>query len=139
MHNCARNCSGNGVCTDGFFECDPGYYGIDCSNATCPGSACKYDDDRGQYCTHCCYDSVGDGRNVPCRLADEELMLFTGRSEGICDGFGTCQCAPPYISEDCSIRDCKQNCSFNRYCIVEFPQLRYMCKDGYTGKLLKNG
>eukprot|EP00970_Alexandrium_tamarense_P006038 scaffold1012_cov189-Alexandrium_tamarense.AAC.23 len=38
VHTCAHNCSGNGVCNDGFCKCDPGFYGIDCSNFTCPGS-----------------------------------------------------------------------------------------------------
>lgn len=27
-----------------------------------------------------------------------------GESHGICDGFGTCQCAPPFIGDDCSIK-----------------------------------
>ena len=132
-HDCARNCSGNGVCTNGYCKCDPGYYGIDCSNITCPGSVCEYDGDRSQHCTHCCYDNA-DGRKVPCRLEDEELMIFTGTTEGVCDGFGACQCAPPYIGEDCSILDCKHNCSFNGYCMVEFPQSRCQCKEGYTGE-----
>jgi len=132
MHNCAHNCSNHGVCANGFCECDPGYYGVDCSNVTCPGSVCGYDENHDQHCTHCCYDEI-DGRKVPCRLGDEELMLFTGKTEGICDGFGSCQCAPPYIGEDCSILDCKHNCSFNGYCIVEFPQSRCMCKAGYQG------
>lgn len=133
MHNCAHNCSNHGICTNGFCECDPGYYGMDCSNITCPGSVCEYDSNRNQHCTHCCYDTI-DERKVPCNLVDDELMIFSGTSEGICDGFGTCQCAEPYIGEDCSILDCKHNCSFNGYCIVEFPQSRCMCKDGYTGE-----
>lgn len=133
VHSCARNCSNNGVCTNGFCKCDPGFYGIDCSNFTCPGSVCQYDNDNAQHCTHCCFDKI-DGRKVPCRVEDDDLMLFTGKSEGICDGFGTCQCAPPYIGEDCSILDCKHNCSFNGYCSVEFPVSRCMCKDGYTGE-----
>ncbi|KAL9184595.1 hypothetical protein ACHAXT_012565 [Thalassiosira profunda] len=134
MHNCARNCSGHGVCTNGFCECDPGFYGVDCSNVTCPGSVCAYDANNNQHCAHCCYDTIEGDLKVPCRLDDDELMLFTGQSEGICDGFGTCQCAPPYIGEDCSIVDCKHNCSFNGYCSVQFPQSRCMCKDGYTGE-----
>lgn len=133
VHNCAGNCSNNGVCRNGFCRCDPGFYGVDCSNFTCPGSVCEYDNDNAQHCTHCCFDRVSD-RKIPCRLEDIDLMLFTGKSEGTCDGFGTCQCAPPYIGEDCSILDCKHNCSFNGYCSVEFPTSRCMCKDGYTGK-----
>ncbi|KAL7465153.1 hypothetical protein ACHAXS_005490 [Conticribra weissflogii] len=134
LHNCAHNCSNNGVCNNGFCKCDPGFWGMDCSNYTCPGSVCHYDDNHVQHCTHCCFDQVGD-RKIPCRLDDgDEEIFFTGRSEGVCDGFGTCQCAPPYIGEDCSILDCKHNCSFNGYCSVEFPQSRCMCKDGYTGE-----
>jgi hypothetical protein len=135
VHNCARDCSNNGVCANGFCKCDPGFYGVDCSNFTCPGSVCEYDNDNAQHCSHCCFDTI-DGRKVPCRLEDAEMMIFTGRTEGICDGFGTCQCAPPFIGEDCSILDCKHNCSFNGYCSVEFPASRCMCKDGYTGKCL---
>lgn len=58
----------------------------------------------------------------------------TGHSNGICDGFGTCQCAPPFIGEDCSIKDCKYNCSFNGFCSVEFPVSRCICADGYFGE-----
>ena len=132
VHHCIKNCSNHGVCTNGYCQCDPGYYGIDCSNYSCPGSVCHYDNNHIQHCAHCCFDSIND-RKVPCRLTGDE-MTFTGISEGICDGFGTCQCAPPYIGEDCSILDCKHNCSFNGYCSVEFPASRCMCKDGYTGK-----
>ncbi|KAK1742930.1 kelch repeat-containing protein [Skeletonema marinoi] len=132
MHSCSSNCSKNGVCTNGFCKCDPGFYGIDCSNTTCPGSVCHYDDNNVQHCTHCCYDSA-EGIKVPCQFDDEE-NIFTGSSEGICDGFGTCQCAPPYIGEDCSILDCTHNCSFNGYCSIEFPQSRCKCKDGFTGE-----
>ena len=27
-----------------------------------------------------------------------------GESHGICDGFGSCQCAPPFIGSDCSTK-----------------------------------
>lgn len=133
-HTCAANCSGNGVCSHGYCKCDQGYYGLDCSNVTCPGSMCGYDHDKSQHCTHCCYDTSADGRKIPCTLEDDELMIFAGTSEGVCDGFGSCQCAPPYIGEDCSILDCKHNCSFNGYCMVEFPQAMCQCKDGHTGE-----
>lgn len=57
VNNCIHNCSNHGVCTNGFCKCDPGYYGIDCSNYTCPGSVCFYDEeDNQQHCTHCCHD-----------------------------------------------------------------------------------
>lgn len=134
IHTCSSNCSNNGVCTNGYCHCDPGFYGIDCSNTTCPGSVCRYDEDHIQHCSHCCYESK-DGVKVPCQWKED---IFTGSSEGICDGFGTCQCAPPYIGEDCSILDCKHNCSFNGYCSVEFPQSRCMCKDGFEGEFCQH-
>mmetsp|Transcript_18167 Transcript_18167/g.28247 ORF Transcript_18167/g.28247 Transcript_18167/m.28247 type:complete len:224 (-) Transcript_18167:176-847(-) len=55
------------------------------------------------------------------------------RSEGICDGFGTCQCAPPFIGDDCSMRDCKDKCNYNGYCSAEYPVSRCICNQGYFG------
>ena len=56
-----------------------------------------------------------------------------GEVNGICDGFGTCQCAPPFLGDDCSIKDCPKNCSFNGWCSVEYPVSRCMCTPGYFG------
>mmetsp|Transcript_31563 Transcript_31563/g.36300 ORF Transcript_31563/g.36300 Transcript_31563/m.36300 type:complete len:216 (+) Transcript_31563:21-668(+) len=146
IHSCPRNCSNQGTCTNGFCNCFPGYYGLDCSNITCPGSVCYYDADNAQHCEHCCYDGythsadeqeeyVPGIRKIPCRRkSDLREGLFTGNSNGICDGFGTCQCAPPFIGEDCSILDCQNDCSFNGYCSVEFPISRCICRPGYFGK-----
>ena len=33
-----------------------------------------------------------------------------GESHGICDGFGTCQCSPPFIGDDCAIKVCLSAC-----------------------------
>ena len=60
---------------------------------------------------------------LPC-----DVLTNTGESNGICDGFGTTQCAPPFISDDCSIKDCKNNCSFNGFCSVEYPVSRCLCQ-----------
>merc|ERR1719329_1870712 len=54
---------------------------------------------------------------------------------GICDGYGSTYCAPPFIGDDCSIKDCKSNCSFNGWCSVEFPVSRCMCDPGYFGEI----
>ena len=158
INNCIHNCSDNGVCTNGFCKCYPGYYGIDCSNYTCPGSVCFYDDDvtdgmpPTQHCTHCCHDGyyrndltvvdeyIADVRKYPCRRRTRServnsnfLSLFTGSSQGICDGFGSCQCIPGYLGEDCSMQDCLHNCSFHGYCSVEYPVSRCICHEGYFG------
>jgi len=138
IHDCPSNCSLHGECYYGFCFCDDGYYGVDCSNISCPGDYCYYDDENVQQCHHCCYagythtdeDQYVSGlEKIPCS-ADVE-----GTSNGICDGFGTCQCAPPFIGEDCAIKDCMSNCSFNGWCSVEFPVSRCMCNPGYYGDI----
>ena len=113
IHECVNNCSNHGVCEYGFCQCYDGYYGVDCSNISCPGDFCYYDvETRQQHCQHCCHhgynhtddetwiDGIG-ARKSPCNHVDY------GPSNGICDGYGTCQCAPPFLGEDCSIKDCK--------------------------------
>mmetsp|Transcript_24240 Transcript_24240/g.48206 ORF Transcript_24240/g.48206 Transcript_24240/m.48206 type:complete len:1055 (-) Transcript_24240:30-3194(-) len=137
INNCNNNCSDHGACEYGFCMCDPGYYGLDCSNQTCPGDFCYYDEITSeQICKHCCYAGyehtdddvfVPDVKKVFCSKEN------VGHSNGICDGFGTCQCAPPFIGEDCSIKDCPYNCSFNGYCDVQFPVSRCVCSPGYFG------
>jgi len=38
-----------------------------------------------------------------------------------------------YLGDDCSIRDCRDNCSFNGWCSIEFPVSRCMCDPTYFG------
>lgn len=76
-------------------------------------------------------------RKFPCRkkeTTEDGRLDFTGTSKGICDGFGTCQCSPPFLGEDCSMKDCKYNCSFNGICNVEYPVSRCLCRKGYFGE-----
>ena len=145
IDTCLNNCSSVGVCTNGFCKCDPGYFGIDCSNVTCPGTMCYYDEDNAQHCQHCCYDGfthsmehneyvTGVGK-VACK-AFEGGGGFTGNSNGVCDGFGSCQCAPPFTGDDCSIKDCDNDCNANGSCSLEFPVARCICKEGYKGQYL---
>ena len=140
VHNCINNCSNHGFCAYGFCTCEDGYYGYDCSNTSCPGDYCYYDEyTHEQVCQHCCsagynhtdedvYVDNADVRKLPCS-ADEP-----GRSQGICDGFGTCQCAPPFLGDDCSAKDCLHDCSFNGYCSVEYPVSRCVCNPTYFGE-----
>lgn len=146
LDSCLHNCSNHGICTNGFCRCDPGYYGLDCSNITCPGSVCYYDNYHSQHCSHCCYDGYNHTiqsstylsglRKFPCKhkVDSHHEIQFTGSSNGICDGFGQCQCIPPFVGEDCSVKDCKNDCSFNGYCSLEFPTSRCICKEPYFGK-----
>jgi len=137
INNCNNDCSQHGYCKYGFCVCDPGYYGLDCSNKTCPGSFCYYNELKEQICNHCCYEGY-EHTDADVYLPDVKKVVCskenTGNTNGLCDGFGTCQCAPPYIGEDCSIKDCKHNCTFNGYCSVEFPVSRCICAEGYFGE-----
>mmetsp|Transcript_2781 Transcript_2781/g.6512 ORF Transcript_2781/g.6512 Transcript_2781/m.6512 type:complete len:909 (+) Transcript_2781:58-2784(+) len=142
LHQCISNCSNHGTCHYGYCTCDSGYYGIDCSNTSCPGDFCYYDETTNeQICKHCChapythYDGEGYLFNVGKLSCSLERP---GHSEGICDGYGSCLCAPPFVGLDCSMRDCPNNCSDNGWCSYEYPVSRCMCNAGYTGSDCSN-
>ena len=89
-----------------------------------------------QLCQHCCSATyihtdadvfVENQRKVPCDANSK------GLSHGICDGFGNCQCAPPFLTEDCSVKDCPANCSGRGVCSVEYPVSRCMCDPPAAG------
>jgi hypothetical protein len=138
LYHCINNCSMQGDCYFGFCVCWQGYYGEDCSNISCPGTFCHNDPVTfDNICVHACsagyehWDNetyVPDISKMPCTLKNP------GRSNGICDGFGKTQCAPPFIGDDCSTRDCRNNCSFNGWCSVEYPVSRCMCNPGFIGE-----
>jgi len=135
--NCPSNCTGRGDCVFGHCYCYDGYYGADCSNVSCPGDFCFMDHlKHEQVCRHCCAarwnHSDGDTyarreRKVACDAT------HAGESHGICDGFGSCQCRPPFLTDDCSARDCPDGCNGRGFCSVEFPVSRCMCDPGWTG------
>ncbi len=139
LNHCVNNCSLHGDCYFGFCQCYSGYYGVDCSNVSCPGTFCYYDEiSHEQICTHACQAGythtdadvyVQDIAKLPCSLKNP------GESNGICDGFGATQCAPPFVGDDCGTKDCKSNCSFNGWCSIEYPVSRCMCIPGYFGEI----
>lgn len=138
LFHCVNNCSSHGDCDFGFCKCHVGYYGVDCSNTSCPGTFCYYDEiTHEQNCTHACHAGythtdndtyVQEAYKLPCTREN------WGESNGICDGFGRVQCAPPFLGDDCSIKDCRDNCSFNGWCSIEYPVSRCMCIPGYFGE-----
>ena len=138
LNHCINNCSDHGVCRNGFCTCYVGYYGEDCSNTSCAGTSCFYDEyTNDQICVHACQAGyvhtdndvyVQDITKIPCS------PHRAGESNGVCDGFGTTQCAPPFLGDDCGTKDCKNNCSFNGWCSIEYPVSRCMCQPGYFGE-----
>lgn len=149
LYHCVNNCSNHGVCEYGFCYCDVGYYGVDCSNTSCPGTFCMYDEYSheqvlcassstcliavSQICKHGCHAGyvhqdndtyVQDIYKLPCSFEEDQ---DPGVEMGVCDGYGSTYCAPPFVGDDCSIKDCKDNCSFNGWCSIEFPVSRCMC------------
>jgi hypothetical protein len=42
-------------------------------------------------------------------------------SHGVCDGFGACVCAPPFLGDDCSVLGCPGGCSGRGVCAVAYP------------------
>ena len=139
FNHCVNNCSDHGNCYFGFCLCYTGFYGPDCSNTSCPGTYCYVDGiSHEQFCTHACQSGfdhltrsdkyVQDITKIPCSYNNP------GYSNGICDGYGTVMCAPPFIGSDCSIRDCKDQCNFNGWCSVEYPISRCNCHPGYYGE-----
>jgi hypothetical protein len=139
LANCVKNCSLHGDCHYGSCRCHDGYYGSDCSNATCPGSYCHYDDiAHDQICEHCCFSGFEHLPNNDSYVENVQKYPCTSENlhyaNGVCDGFGKCICKPPFIGDDCSIRDCGFNCSGHGYCSVEFPNSRCLCDDGWFGK-----
>lgn len=136
---CMHNCRNRGECLFGHCYCKEGFYGIDCSNITCPGDFCYYDEfTHQQVCKHCCHASYHHTHNGYDDYPHSERKVacdhdHPGESHGICDGFGQCQCRPPFVGEDCSIRDCPDKCNGNGYCSLEYPVGRCVCNPGYGG------
>lgn len=134
---CPSNCNSVGKCFYGQCFCNEGYYGSDCSNVTCPGSTCAYHPlNYREQCRHCCSAPyihtdedvyIAQLRKVPCEIGG------IGVEHGICNGFGVCQCAPPFLGDDCSIRDCPNNCSSRGVCSAEYPVARCLCNPPYSG------
>jgi hypothetical protein len=139
--NCPSNCTNRGDCVFGHCYCYDGYYGVDCSNISCPGDYCYMDHrTHSQVCKHCCSATWAHADGEQYALREQKVpcdATHAGESHGICDGFGSCQCQPPFLTEDCSARDCPDQCNGRGYCSVEFPVSRCVCDPGWTGASCK--
>ncbi|CAN0596926.1 unnamed protein product [Laminaria digitata] len=59
MSDCSSNCSFHGDCRYGYCSCHEGFYGLDCSNTSCPGDYCYYEETtHAEVCSHCCQASL---------------------------------------------------------------------------------
>ena len=136
---CPLNCSLNGDCAFGFCYCRNGYYGADCSNSSCPGTSCTYDEfTHDATCTHCCaapYVHTDADVYVPNVRKARCDATHPGESNGVCDGYGKCLCAPPFLGVDCSIKNCRNDCTdpSRGTCILEYPVARCECEFPFTG------
>ena len=77
LNSCVHDCSGHGSCVLGYCFCDDGYYGMDCSNTSCPGDYCYYDDVTWkQSCRHCC---SSQSRSEPYvhKFESERMRIFS--------------------------------------------------------------
>jgi hypothetical protein len=83
LNQCQNNCSSHGDCRYGYCFCDSGFYGVDCSNSSCPGTFCQYDARMRQVCVHACQAGyshtdadlyVPDIAKIPC---SGESLFFT--------------------------------------------------------------
>lgn len=111
---CPADCSRHGPCFFNSCICDPGFWGTDCSNVTCPASSCAYDYVR---------------RTLACSFCN-------GR--GSCNGLlGTCSCAFPASGAGCEAYACLNGCSGHGVCNTALANAQgygtCACEDGYQG------
>lgn len=112
--SCTGNCSNHGLCDMSQCVCEPGFYGIDCSQTRCPGSPCYTDPEtKEQFCIDC----SGHGRCID----------------------GACQCFPGWGFEDCSAVLCEENCSSTPsetrgICVEDFPVHQCVCMGRWSGR-----
>ena len=140
---CPADCSRHGTCTFNACLCDPGFWGADCSQVSCPGSVCVFDyGARTTSCVFCTGRGSCDGLAGTCLC--NTTLLATGSDcalatclngcsgNGLCDnnntnaaGYGTCTCSSGYTGDDCSQSVCATNpsvstslvCSGNGLCL----------------------
>ena len=97
---CPLNCSNKGECHLGLCFCNDGFWGDGCQNKNCPKDFCFSDHDF--HIKQECFQCSGNGE---------------------CLSNGTCKCNKEYTGDDCSIRECLNNCSGEKYgkCIKKKP------------------
>jgi len=92
---CPSDCSRHGTCSFNTCICDHGFWGVDCSLLTCPGSACSFDyTQRSTSCAFCSGRGTCDGRSGAC-LCNATLFATSfdcsqASCPGECSGHGTC-------------------------------------------------
>ena len=77
IDRCPNNCSRHGSCYYGYCFCDEGFYGVDCSNVSCPGDYCYYHPDTHEQVSHCIPLRLSFALSVPRRFAATVAVLVT--------------------------------------------------------------
>ena len=128
---CRADCSRHGACEFNACVCDPGFWGDDCSQLTCPGAVCAFDYvGRALVCDQCGAGGTCDGATGACACvfpasgpACDQFACLNGCSgHGVCDtsvadpdtGYGICTCdtvngTAVYTGADCSVAVCPSN------------------------------
>ena len=83
---------------------------------------------------------AGGAAAAPSERAEEDAWAAASRiSHGVCDGFGQCICAPPFLGDDCSVLGCPSPagggapCSGRGLCALEYPVAHCNCEPPYAG------
>ena len=106
FNKCKNDCNKNGNCHFGFCVCDENFWGVECQSQLCPGGINFFEDDFH---------------------IKQESIYCSGN--GQCLENGECLCEEGFTGEDCSIAECLNNCSGEKYgkCVIKKPVSQCEC------------
>merc|ERR1711968_39598 len=138
VHQCPKDCLGNGVCDDGACVCFAGYKGNDCSQQFCGRAAeCSGHGKCVDESCQCESGFTGDVCDLPvaCPVGKVTQLGQTVAREcsdlGVCNRTTyKCECKLGYTGPNCSEVECVNECNGRGDCI---RGRGCQCYSGYTG------